>query len=140
MRLLRSGSGPAWAAQLHQPQLKRRRPALHRTTAAPPPRRRRPPPAPSDPGDVAFEDDNGLRFWVGPGSEKLSEDPTKMKYSWCARPLRGLRGRGRAAAAAGSCKERAHLLLWGTCGALAAFLNVHGCVCMYASVGAYAFV
>ncbi|KIZ06278.1 hypothetical protein MNEG_1681 [Monoraphidium neglectum] len=35
-----------------------------------------------DPGDVPFEDDNGLRFWLGSSHEKLSEDPTKMKYSW----------------------------------------------------------
>ncbi|KAI8470467.1 MAG: hypothetical protein J3K34DRAFT_458868 [Monoraphidium minutum] len=35
-----------------------------------------------DPGDVAFEDDAGLRFWLAGGGDKLSEDPAKMKYSW----------------------------------------------------------
>lgn len=35
-----------------------------------------------DPGDVAYEDESGLRYWVGPNTEKLSEDPSKMKYSW----------------------------------------------------------
>eukprot|EP00775_Hariotina_reticulata_P009846 gene9846-10005_t len=35
-----------------------------------------------DPGDVAFEDDAGIRFWLGSAGEKLSEEPQGLAYSW----------------------------------------------------------
>lgn len=35
-----------------------------------------------DPGDVAFEDEAGLRYWLGPGGERLSEDPKAAGYTW----------------------------------------------------------
>jgi hypothetical protein len=36
----------------------------------------------SDPGDVAFEDEAGIRYWLGPAGERLSEDPNSAGYSW----------------------------------------------------------
>jgi hypothetical protein len=36
----------------------------------------------SDPGDVAFEDEAGIRYWLGPAGERLSEDPNSAAYSW----------------------------------------------------------
>lgn len=36
----------------------------------------------ADPGDVAFEDEAGLRYWLGPGGERLSEDPKAAGYTW----------------------------------------------------------
>jgi hypothetical protein len=53
------------------------------TQLSPPPPSTHPNPTPTpDPGDVSFEDDGGFRYWAGRGAERLSEDPSKMKYSW----------------------------------------------------------
>jgi hypothetical protein len=37
---------------------------------------------PADPGDVALEDEAGLRYWLGPNGERLSEDPNSASYAW----------------------------------------------------------
>lgn len=36
----------------------------------------------ADPGDVPFEDEAGIRYWLGPGGEKLSEDSNSHSYNW----------------------------------------------------------
>lgn len=38
--------------------------------------------AAADPGDVPFEDEAGIRHWLGSQGEKLSEDPNGHQYSW----------------------------------------------------------
>eukprot|EP00882_Tetradesmus_deserticola_P003402 GHRQ01003598.1.p2 GENE.GHRQ01003598.1~~GHRQ01003598.1.p2 ORF type:complete len:127 (+),score=20.70 GHRQ01003598.1:962-1342(+) len=35
-----------------------------------------------DPGGVAFEDEAGLRYWLGHNGERLSEDPNSAAYGW----------------------------------------------------------
>lgn len=38
--------------------------------------------AATDPGDVPYEDETGIRYWIGPQGEKLSEDPNGHQYNW----------------------------------------------------------
>lgn len=35
-----------------------------------------------DPGDVPFEDEMGMRYWLGPSGERLDDDPHMQKYVW----------------------------------------------------------
>lgn len=36
----------------------------------------------TDPGDVPFEDESGIRYWLSSTGEKLSEDPNSHAYNW----------------------------------------------------------
>ena len=39
-----------------------------------------------DPGDTAYEDETGVRYWYLANGQRVTEDPNRQKYLWCERP------------------------------------------------------
>ena len=35
-----------------------------------------------DPGGVPYVDEGGAKYWLGPGCQRLEDDPENRKYRW----------------------------------------------------------